>query len=315
MITPERDRELMQKAVDLSRQSRPEDDGRIHPFVGAVIAHPNGEIISSGYRGQHTAGNHAEQEALVGIREDLVAGAVVYSTLEPCTVRGKQMPCCWRLIEREVAEVVIGILDPNRDIRGRGWWRFEEQRIRVRNFGPDFVKEIREMNKEFIDYQLGPGMMITAIQPEGSAEIPVDEEHRAGRKELAVRRGRVLITGTYRVRPSDGDKPSLLARFGSTYYPQAPVELRFDRENSVWRSSAYLGWPAMQESHEYEIIVARLSDDLKVASRHYNKVHDFMKERYQKDNVWVGFDMEPEPPGFERLASLTLMVEPQSGGR
>ena len=94
MITPERDEELMRMAVDLSKQSRPENDGRIHPFVGAVIAHQNGKIISTGFRGQHTAGNHAEQEALVGIRDDVVADAIVYSTLEPYTLRGKQTPCC-----------------------------------------------------------------------------------------------------------------------------------------------------------------------------------------------------------------------------
>jgi diaminohydroxyphosphoribosylaminopyrimidine deaminase / 5-amino-6-(5-phosphoribosylamino)uracil reductase len=126
-IKRDRDIELMRKALELSRNSRAEDDGRIHPWVGAVIAHPNGEIISTGYRGQHTVGNHAEQEALVGVREDVVAGAVVYSTLEPCTFRGKQTPCCLRLIDRAVSEVVVGILDPNPDIRGRGWWKFEER--------------------------------------------------------------------------------------------------------------------------------------------------------------------------------------------
>ena len=131
MISSERDRELMELAVNLSRKSRAEDDGRVHPFVGAVIIHPNGSIISSGFRGQHTPGNHAEQEALVGIPDDVVTGAVVYSTLEPCTIRGKQTPCCLRLIDRNISEVVIGILDPNRDIRGMGWWKFEDAGSRL----------------------------------------------------------------------------------------------------------------------------------------------------------------------------------------
>src|SRR5262249_931526 len=151
MMSRERDRELMRLAVELSRRSQPEADGRVHPFVGAVIAHPNGTILSTGYRGRHTPGHHAEQEALVGMSEDAVAGSVVYSTLEPCTYRGKQTPCCLRLLDRKVSEVVIGILDPNRDIRGRGWWKFEEHNIRVRNFDPEFVREIRAMNARFID--------------------------------------------------------------------------------------------------------------------------------------------------------------------
>jgi len=77
MINIERDLELMRLAVDLSRQSRSEGDGRIHPMVGAVIAHPNGKIISTGFRGRYEPGNHAEQEALVGIKEDVVAGGAV----------------------------------------------------------------------------------------------------------------------------------------------------------------------------------------------------------------------------------------------
>ncbi len=165
MISSARNEELMRMAVDLSKLSRPENDGRIHPMVGAVMARPNGEVIATGFRGRHTPGYHAEQEALVGINEDVVAGAVVYSTLEPCTFRGTQTPCCLRLLDRNVSEVVIGILDPNPDIRGRGWWKFEERRIKVRNFAPDFVKEIREMNRGFIDHQLGPGLMVTEIQP------------------------------------------------------------------------------------------------------------------------------------------------------
>src|SRR5579862_2091354 len=160
MINGARDEELMRMAVDLSKRSRAEDDGRIHPRVGSVIAHPNGEIISTGFRGRYTPGNHAEQEALIGLNEDVVAGAVVYSTLEPCTFRGNQTPCCLRLIDRGISEIVIGILDPNPDIRGRGWWKFEEHKIRVRNFAGELVEEIREMNQEFINYQLGPGLMV-----------------------------------------------------------------------------------------------------------------------------------------------------------
>lgn len=200
MINRERDEQLMRMAIELSRKSRAEEDGRIHPIVGAVIAHPNGQVISSGYRGQHTAGNHAEQEALVGIREDVIAGAVVYSTLEPCTFRGKQTPCCLRPIDRGVREVVIGILDPNPDIRGKGWWKFEERGIEVRNFAPPFVKEIREMNHNFINHQLGPGLIITRIQAPKYDEIEVTEDHRAKRSILEIHQGRVSVTGTYRIR-------------------------------------------------------------------------------------------------------------------
>lgn len=108
----------MEEAVEVSTQSRAEDDGRVHPVVGAILVSSSGTPISSACRGKHTPGHHAEQEALFGLGDDVVAGCTVYSTLEPCTVRGTQMPCCHRLLDRRVSEVVIGILDPNRDIRG-----------------------------------------------------------------------------------------------------------------------------------------------------------------------------------------------------
>ena len=297
-ISRERDRELMLMAVNLSRQSKPEEDGRIHPRVGAVIVTPNGVIISTGYRGQHTRGNHAEQEALVGVREDAVAGAVVYSTLEPCTFRGKQTPCCLRLLDRQIAEVVIGILDPNRDIRGRGWWKFEERGVKVRNFDFDLVQEIREMNAAFINDQLGLGLMITQIQPEGAELIEVTPDHRMKRKILEVGKYKNTIRGVYRVRPQPGDSIAMFVRRDRTYNPQAPINFSFDQENRMWEIPAvWLG--SNPEPATYEIIIARLSADLNVATRHYSDVHSATRQ-------WVGLHMDPEPPGFERLASLTL---------
>jgi pyrimidine deaminase RibD-like protein len=304
----DRDEELMRMAVELSKRSQAENDGRVHPCVGAVIAHPNGEIISTGFRGQRTHGNHAEQEALFGIREDVVAGAVVYSTLEPCTFRGKQTPCCLRLIDRGVSEVVIGILDPNPDIRGRGWWKFEERGIRVRNFTQELVKDVREMNQEFIDHQLGPGLMVTAIQPDGADEIKVTEHHRAKHPTLEVPRGRISVKGTYRVRPSRGESISMFVRFGDAYYPQHQIDFGFDHDNSLWRCpSVWLGYEGMGDLADYEIIIARLSDDLRVATRHYSTVNRVMENK-GKSNVWVGIEMDVEPPGFERLTSLALSV-------
>jgi pyrimidine deaminase RibD-like protein len=245
----------------------------------------------------------------LGFREDVVAGAVVYSTLEPCTFRGKQTPCCLRLVDRSVSEVVIGILDPNPDVRGRGWWKFEERGIKVRTFTQELVKEIREMNRDFINHQLGPGLMLTSIQPEGTNEIEVTEHHRARRELLPVRRGRVSVKGTYRVRPSRGESISAFVRFSRTYYPQAPIDFAFDYDNSLWRCpSVYLGSNNMEDPSEYEIIIARLSDDLNVATRHYSTVNSFMKNKHKHDGIWVGIEMDPEPPGFERLASLTLSV-------
>ena len=63
----------------------------------------------------------------------------------------------------------------------------------------------------------------------------------------------------------------MFVRFGRTYYPQAPIDFGFDHENSLWRCpSVWLGWAGMEGPSGYEIIVARLSEDLSVATRAYS---------------------------------------------
>ena len=116
------------------------------------------------------------------------------------------------------------------------------------------------------------------------------------------------MEGTYRVRPSTGESISTFVCSGRTYFPQDPIDFTLDYDNSLWRSSVYLGYKDMEDRSKYEIIIAKLSDDLNIATRHYYKVNRFMKNNHKLREIWVGIEMDPEPPGFERLASLTLSV-------
>lgn len=307
MISRERDRELMTLAVDLSKKSRAEDDDRVHPLVGAVIVNQVGAPISSGFRGQHTPGHHAEQEALIGVPDDAVKGAVVYTTLEPCTSRGKQTPCCLRLIDKGVSEVVIGILDPNRDIRGMGWWKFMERGIRIRTFEQEFVEEIYALNAEFIDHQLGPGLVITHVQPIGSDAIEVSDQQRTRCVVLQARAGENVIRGHYRTRPPEGHRIRLFVRHGTTYYPQAQINFRYGNpDDPRWEcSSVWLRGSA--EGTDNEIMIADLSEDLVIATRHYSDAHRKLASLGQTGmDAWVGIQMDPEPPGFKRLTQLTV---------
>ncbi len=94
-MTSEQDYEYMNLAFRLSRLCKPEEDGRMHPYVGAVVIRPNGDQIKTAYRGQKVAGRHAEQEALLDQPSDVLEGAIVYTTLEPCTVRGPSWNSPW----------------------------------------------------------------------------------------------------------------------------------------------------------------------------------------------------------------------------
>ena len=141
------ERELMELAVALAEESIPENDGRAHPKVGAVISR-DGHVLAPGFRGENTEGAHAEETALSKLTPSQAVGTTVYSTMEPCTIRG-QMACAQRLITKQVSRVCIGMLDPNSDIRGQGEWLLESVGISIGKFDPDLVAKIKAQNGEF----------------------------------------------------------------------------------------------------------------------------------------------------------------------
>ena len=143
------DRRLAQLAVEEARKSIPEGDGRTHPNVGVVIAR-NGKVLAQAHRGEFTA-NHAEYIALEKkLPNESLVGATVYTTLEPCTNRNHpKVPCAKRLIERKVARVLIGMLDPNPAIRGRGQRELFQAGITTEFFPHDLMCEVEELNRDF----------------------------------------------------------------------------------------------------------------------------------------------------------------------
>lgn len=88
-----------------------------NPCVGAVIV-KNNKVIAKGYhRKAGTA--HAEVNAIRQATE-VVAGATMYVTLEPCNHVGKTPPCTRAIIESRISRVVVGMKDPNPLVNGKG---------------------------------------------------------------------------------------------------------------------------------------------------------------------------------------------------
>lgn len=143
--------ELERIAVEESRKCQPED-GRTHPMVGAAAVDDQGALLGQAHRGEMGTGDHAEYILLERkLRDQQLAGATVYTTLEPCTVRNHpKISCAARLVERKVARVVVGMLDPNPNISGKGVLLLRNANIDVTFFSADLKSQVEEMNREFI---------------------------------------------------------------------------------------------------------------------------------------------------------------------
>lgn len=137
------------KAINISLNSYSENE-MIKPKVGVVIAIGLIEVCST-FRNQNGRGGHAEYIALdEAAKGKNLDRATLYTTLEPCTERNiGKIPCVYRIIERKIKRVVIGMLDPNPEIQGKGERFLRENGISVDRFSDVFVRKVSEINKEW----------------------------------------------------------------------------------------------------------------------------------------------------------------------
>ena len=109
---------LMEQAMRLAQQG----EGMVNPnpLVGALIVCGD-DVVARGYH--HRYGDlHAERDAFRYAEEHDVdcKGATMYVTLEPCCHHGHQPPCTEAVIEHGIRRVVVGLLDPNPLVAGKG---------------------------------------------------------------------------------------------------------------------------------------------------------------------------------------------------
>jgi diaminohydroxyphosphoribosylaminopyrimidine deaminase/5-amino-6-(5-phosphoribosylamino)uracil reductase len=141
----------MNKCIQLAKKA----EGLVstNPLVGALIV-KEGKIIGSGFHEKY-GGNHAEFNAIVDAnskKQDL-NGSTIYITLEPCCTYYKSKktpPCVPQIINSGIREAVIGSLDPNPYVNGKGVALLVSAGIKTK-VGILFDK-IKEQNESFFKY-------------------------------------------------------------------------------------------------------------------------------------------------------------------
>lgn len=151
-MTLQADQTYMYRALQLAALGR--GFTRSNPMVGSVIVAPDGRIIGQGYHRRY-GGPHAEVWALRSVAESdrpQLCHSTIYVTLEPCSHYGKTPPCAKLLYDTGFKRCVIGTVDPNPLVAGRGINMLHEHGIDV-TCGI-LESECRKLNHIFFTRQL-----------------------------------------------------------------------------------------------------------------------------------------------------------------
>ena len=137
----------MRRALQLARLGY----GRVspNPMVGAVIV-AHGKIIGEGYH-RRWGEAHAEVNAIASVNEvdkHLLEESTMYVTLEPCSHYGKTPPCSKLIIDKKIPRVVVGCLDPYKEVSGRGVKMLRDASVDV--VVGVLEDECRKVNRKFV---------------------------------------------------------------------------------------------------------------------------------------------------------------------
>lgn len=220
------DEKYMRRAIDLARRAELQAVSP-NPRVGAVLVCGD-RVIGEGYH-RLVGEGHAEVNCLASVApEDLakIPESTLYVTLEPCSHVGRTPSCARRLISEGIGRVVVGCLDPNPLVSGRGVTLLEEAGVEVET--GCLEGECREVARVFLTNQeLGRPYIILKWaesadgfldrRRESAEESPV--HFSTPHTRMLVHRLRSSVSGIVVGRRTlDLDRPSLTNR----YWPLSP---------------------------------------------------------------------------------------------
>lgn len=104
-----------------------------NPAVGAVIVKDD-ILLGKGWH-RRAGEPHAEREAIADVLAshpgEVMNGATIYVTLEPCSTQGRTPPCTQGILDHGIRRVVYGAKDPNPQHVGRARTLLEDAGVSV----------------------------------------------------------------------------------------------------------------------------------------------------------------------------------------
>ena len=218
-----------------------------NPRVGCLIVRGD-QVLGKGVT-QKVGDAHAEVMALRDAqnKQHSIAGATVYVTLEPCSHYGRTPPCTSALIQSKPARVVIGHVDPNPAVAGRGIEQLREAGIEVTvgvlamqalSVNPGFVSRmVRGVPYAWL--KVAASMDVKTALPSGESQWITGPEARADGHHWRARSCCVL-TGIGTVKADD---PQLNVRAVET--PRQPKRALIDHKLDLALDAKLLKTPGL----------------------------------------------------------------------
>jgi diaminohydroxyphosphoribosylaminopyrimidine deaminase/5-amino-6-(5-phosphoribosylamino)uracil reductase len=210
--------ELMLRAITQAEKFK--YTAKPNPMVGAIL-HNGEEIISEGYHEKY-GDNHAEINAIAnaqkyyGVKFKRFADLTLICTLEPCSHVGKTGSCAKKIVDVGIKNIVIGSIDPNPKVAGKGIKILKENNINV-TVGLH-EKLVKNQNKYFFYKHQNNKLFVTlkiARSFDGKSHLNSDERvfvtSESSRKDVQLIRASqdAILTGGNTLR---NDNPIMNAR-------------------------------------------------------------------------------------------------------
>lgn len=140
-----KEEDLLLRTITLARRSGKQVFE--NPNVGCVLMFED-KILAEGYHRQF-GGDHAEVDCLDKAHQKYPSSVIEKSTLlvslEPCCIVSKTPACTSRILKEKISKVIVGCLDPNDKINGKGLKMLLDQGadVRVSRFQKKYQNVIR----------------------------------------------------------------------------------------------------------------------------------------------------------------------------